>query len=251
MAISIVAAIQGSFLNNGADDTISLAAGPPVTGDVVIVAGGHGASTAALAAPAGDNSGAYTEIYSRTSGAPICGCWYQIMGSTPDSEVVCDGGGNADDAVGYVVYILRGVDTDNVLDAAAETFFNAGINPDPPSITTVTDGALVLALANGDVNETGFDYPVGYTNQVARNGNDLQDFTVALGSKTVLNAGAENPSSYLLFSSSNALGATVAIRPLLSDKVRNYIAITRRRADQMNVKKRMQSVRETLRGKFD
>lgn len=251
MAITIVAAIQGNFKTNGLDDTISLAAGPPVNGDVVVVLGGHGATSSALAAPVGDNSGAYTEIFRRISGAPICGAWYQVMDSSPDSEVVCDGAGNVNDAVGYVVYILRGVDTGNVLDAAVQTAYTAGANPDPPEITTVTDNALVLAAGTTDANETGFNYPTGYTNQVVRNGNDVADFTVALCSTLVASAGAENPDAFSLFAGSNTLGITIAIRPSVDGKVRNCIAVTRRNADEMIVRPRMPKPRNTLRSEFE
>ena len=98
--------------NNGNDATLTLdTITPPLTDDIIVVFGGHGEGTTTLSAPSGNTSGSYIQIGIHTGTAPIFGMWFQKMGATPDTSILCSGGGDNADAADYGCYVLSGVDT--------------------------------------------------------------------------------------------------------------------------------------------
>ena len=93
MAISLIGTPQIGSANNGGNVTLTFDVAPQQD-DYVIVFGGHGTTVTTLTAP---GSG-YTPIEVHTGSAPIFGVWYKKMGASPDSSVVCSGGGDAAEA---------------------------------------------------------------------------------------------------------------------------------------------------------
>lgn len=145
----------------------------------------------------------------------------KAMGSSPDASVTVSMPSPAGGAqrVGIVhVHVFSGVDNTTPLDAAIVT--NSGNNapPNPPSITTVSDGAMIVACGGQGRDGT----PAAFTNS------ELEDFIQTpsigavdgcrIGSGYVLapTAGAFDPAAFgggNLSTATPHVGITVALRP--------------------------------------
>lgn len=119
---------------------------------------------------------------------------------------------------GVVVY--RGVNLTTPLDVATPAIWDSGDSnsPNPPAITPVTDGAMIVPLGfTSDNNATGdapFTGAGNFTTRIATSGNDFQS---ASGEKLWTTAdGTFDPDPWLGgggFSLSAAIAATIALRP--------------------------------------
>ena len=184
--------------NNGNDVTLTLdTITPPLVNDIIVIFGGHASGSTDLSPPAGNTSGNYVQIGIHTGTAPIFGMWFQRMGATPDTSVVCDGGGTNTDGVQYGCYVLSGVDTTTAQDQTATTSGpTTSTNPDAPSITTQTTNAWVIACAGSEVRDTSPGTIDGYFNQLDDTRNETNDQTVAAGTFPNVGADAENPAAW-------------------------------------------------------
>lgn len=211
MAITIVGTPQVGGAFNGGDVTLTFDV-TPSENDVVIVYGG--ASYFSSPNPAAPGTG-YTQIalYSHATNL-FFGAWYKRMGASPDSSVACHGNGQIDSATAYGCYVLRGVDTTTFADAAATTAgLTVSANPNAPSITTVTNGAWVVAVAGSKVVDSTPGTVSGYSNQYAFASNDTTDITVAGATLEKTTAGAEDPAAWSSWTGGNWYAITIAVRP--------------------------------------
>ncbi len=211
MAISLRGTSQTGTRINGNDVTLTFdVATPPLTDHLVIVFGGHGVTETTLADP---GSG-YTQIAIHTGTAPIFGAWYKKMGATPDTSVVCNGGGNVDDAVAYGCVTYSGVDTITPLDQTTVTVGpTASTNPNCGSITTQTVNAFVLAFAGSDIRDLAPGTVADYTDQLNEQRNDTEDFTTAFARIDAGAIGAEDPAAWGAWATSTWYAITAALRP--------------------------------------
>jgi hypothetical protein len=111
---------------------------------------------------------------------------YKIMGSTPDTTVVITGGtGDVDQAAAVAVQVWRNVDPTTPFDVTRtiSTSINT-VDPNPPSITPVTSGAVIVAAGGGGHATSGTFTSGDLTNFVTANGSDVHDVTVGMGSYT-------------------------------------------------------------------
>jgi len=196
--------------NNGNDVTLTFdTITPPLVDDYVILFGGHGIGTTTLADPSG-----YTLIAKHETTAPIFGMWYKKMTSTPDLTVVGSGGGNNADGVAYCCWVLSGIDTTTPEDATATTTGpTTSTNPDPASITTVTNNAWVIPCAGGTVNDTTPGTISGYAEQLDRARNETNPFTATGSTFEKASFGAEDPGAWSSMASSTWYAITAAFRP--------------------------------------
>jgi hypothetical protein len=207
MAISIVEVLEGQTTNG----SVTLNFTGIQQNDVVYV-------FTTFSSVVGLLTSGYTNIYLSDSGNTQAECYRKVMGGTPDASVQTNSSGGSG-LVGFAVVavVLRGVDTSTPEDAN-ETFagLSAGNQPDSPSITTVTDGALVISAIHARVLDASVTAPSGYTNQVdiASDGSFV-DHTTAIASALVASAGAENPGAWSNWTTtfSDGTAATLAIRP--------------------------------------
>jgi hypothetical protein len=215
MAITLVSsgALEGAALDGG-DVTLTFPGGV-AEGDVVYVWGGHDRGAGETTRDAAINTSGYTTIYEDATD------FHQytfivarkVMGPTPDSDVVCEGGGDASEGVAYCAYILRGVDTGTPEDATRTVAADGSTNPNPPAITTVTNGAWVLTLVGSSVSDASVTAPSGYGNQVDVNADDTRNSTVAGATLEKATAGAEDPGTWTNWGNSRWQAVTVAVRP--------------------------------------
>ena len=221
MSISIVGTPQSGSAINGGNVTLTFD-GTPAQNDVVIVIGGSG--TFRTPNPTAPGTG-YTQIALDAS-TIYFGAWYKRLGASPDASVVCNGTGNVNDATSYVSYVLRGVDTSTALDATATTAGETtSTNPDAPSITTVTNGAWVIACAGSRINDASITAPSGYSNQVSATNTDAFSLSVSAATKEVTTAGAENPASFTTWSSAAWFAISNAIRPATTTATGNFFLL--------------------------
>lgn len=115
--------------------------------------------------------------------------------------------------------LLRSVNATPIDATATKVEAQNGGQPDSPSITTVTNGALVISIFGGLIDSLDATYtePSGYTKQVDILGDSTYDFGLGIATKTVTSAGAEDPGAWsgvTLLSASQYWGAaSLAIRP--------------------------------------
>ena len=198
--------------NGGVNCLISLTALGLVAGDVVVVTGGF-----PQRAGEGEHLGplaafGYTKIASDTIDGVSHGVWYRVVVSNVDS-VRCGGTANLEDVISYVAIGLRGVDTSHVVDTLATMATGSSTNPDPPAITTVTDGAWVIACGASIVAESDPGTITNYTNDIYTAASDTRPHSSALCTRQIAAAGSENPGAWNSWATGVWRVYTVAIRP--------------------------------------
>lgn len=138
------------------------------------------------------------------------------MGVSPDSTISVNRRLGFEQIVIWQVW--RGANTTTLADVAAAGAGGSGANPDPPSVTTVTDNALVIAAASiAQDAATSITAPSGYTNLLTSTLGGANPGTVGatvmMASKIVAVAGAENPGVFSTNASDVWRAQTFAMRP--------------------------------------
>src|SRR3990167_10732011 len=136
--------------------------GPPAAGDLVIIAM---ASDSTMTSD-GISTAGYQNIEYVNNAAPGHQVAYKVMGSTPDTTVTILQNGTS--MAAGVIQVWRGQNP-TVLDVASTVATGSSGDPDSPSITTSTGGALVFSvgLLDDDDAASGASAPAGYTDFLA------------------------------------------------------------------------------------
>lgn len=149
----------------------------------------------------------YTQIISDNSSVDSKVA-YKVMGATPDTTITgLDSGAD----VAHSVVVFRGIDTSDVLETSA-TASSTNV-PNPPNITTLEDGCLILALASIDDDRFGLDIvaPMNFTLVAAENnaaptgnppGNNNGGSSLGFSYYVQSTAGSINPSEFGFLDSS-------------------------------------------------
>ena len=224
MAISLVGTASANS-TNGANLTVTLPVGV-AQNDVVY--GGYGEAATPNADISTVTSG-YTELadlFSDDSRDCNFGVFRKVQGASPDSTLVFAGPGSSSTGAAAVAMVLRGVDTMTPEDATPTTA--TGINsavPNPPSITTVTANAWVLAFGGSSRFDTTVDAPTSYTNFETDTADSISDFLAMVASREITAPGAEDPGDFQNVSTSTSdawCAATVAVRPAATAAPKSY-----------------------------
>jgi hypothetical protein len=180
-------------------------------GDIVIVARACDDPIVAI------NTAGYTQIYASGGNVPGAAIHYKVMGETPDTSISIQ---QTFRVTAGVIQVWRGVDTVTPIDAAATSASNTSGNPNPPSYTTVTDGALLFAVGflDDDAVRNSVTPPSGFTNLIAEASQDgdaasTVHATVMMSSLTVPTAGATDPTAYATAGDDSWHAACFALRP--------------------------------------
>lgn len=187
-------------------------------GDIVIVAVAYGST----ANRSGSLPGGYTSLVSIGADDNFdceLRVGYKVL-SSADTGLTVGGTGNVADASGVAVHVWRNI---NATPIDVTTTTATGINaatPDPPAITPVTAGAIILVIggaAGGTLaNFSGPSMGSGLEHFFEGWGADTNDGHVAMYSKTNWTSGAFDPTA---FSGGGGAGtscwcaATIALRP--------------------------------------
>jgi len=206
--------------NNGGNFNVSLTAltgglaSAPSQDDLVIVVTAVGDDTAC------DVSG-YTLI--ATVSTTISTLWIgrKFMGATPDTSLTVTGSGTNTQGAAAIAYVWRGVNTTTPMDVTTTTSSatNTGI-PNPPSITPVTQGAVILAAGSVGYDSTSRTLSSSslsnFFNATANLSGGNTDATAGVGWRS-WTSGAYDPPAFTLSGSDSTLfmscAATMALRP--------------------------------------
>jgi hypothetical protein len=212
MAISFIEAKSGSA-NNGGDVTVNFTNAQ--SGDFVLVVGGF--------EDAGSNAGVSTAGYTELVELGLVNSTiisYKFI--TSDTGLTGLGTTQGSDGAAYVALVFRGVHTSNPIDNSYASGTGTG-EPNSPSLTTLTDGAVVVSgfvlnesrTISGSVGPSGYDTVDG---NYLVNTSDTNNVTVGATWKTISPAGAENPGPWNLsgIPSADVRSITVALRPLVA-----------------------------------
>ena len=213
--------LRGTASNNasaGADVTVTLPGGI-AKGDVVFAAYCEGG----VLRPNQDMdmvTAGYTELADLFADDTLeanLGVFRKVQGVTPDTTAVFDGHGGSADGVAAAVVVLSDVDTVTPEDTATTTA--TGINdgtPDPPSITTVTAGAWVIAIGGSSAEDVP-TAPANYENLVTDlNAADAGKSSVMMATRLIASPTSENPGVFgnIVVDITDAwAAATIAVRP--------------------------------------
>lgn len=137
----------------------------------------------------------------------------KVMGPVPDTEVVIAGSGSASDGGAAVAHALRGVNRWTPEDTTPTTATGSSTNPDPPSITTLTNKAWVFAFAASRTADGSVTAPTGYANQVDVSTGESNAAMAAGATKEVTAAGAEDPAAWTSWTTGLWATVSVAVRP--------------------------------------
>lgn len=145
----------------------------------------------------------------------------KIMGGTPDTQVQGSGNTTATNGATMTCQVWRGADPITPQDVAMQTAtaINSAV-PNPPSVTPVTAGAVIVAIGcgSGAATNPAVTAPTGYSNLVQATVDPGNSITSAMASKAWSGSGAEDPGAFGGITTSTSDGwcaATFVIRPLV------------------------------------
>lgn len=194
-------------------------ASAPAAGDLVIVYFGTGSNTDRDLVVSGYTE--ITELYANDSYDTNLVVAYKFMGGTPDTSFTLAGGTlSAADAGAVAVQVWRGVNATTPLDVTSTTATGSNsILCNPPAITPVTGGAIIVSGGAGGNNASADPTTFSSSDLTAfmsTSRSDTYDVTIGLGYK-VWTSGAFDPAQFT-FSGTNSTSlswaaVTLALRP--------------------------------------
>lgn len=221
--IVFVGSVTGNYVGSGVTslDLTALTGGiasTAIAGDLVIFVGGYAdASTDHNLAMATADYNEVADLHAIDTTDCGLGVFWKLMGGTPDTTVQMSNTDGTTDMTG-IAYVLRGVNQSSPIDTTTQTATGtSSVLADPPSITPVTAGALILAVGAGGhtAGEQTFTN-AALSNLVNASRDGSNDSTIAIG-RIPWPGGAYNPAAFGFSTSDNVAyswcAATLAIRP--------------------------------------
>lgn len=214
--VTLVGIVTGTAINGG-DVTLDLTAltggsdSAPSLGDIVLVASavGNNLNAANPATPSGWTN--EVSISSDDSFDTALDVFYKIMGSTPDTSVICAGTGGADDATSATAFVFRGVNQGAPF--ASTTATSTGIGtavPNPPSVTVGGGMYVGIGAACHSRNADAFTSS-DLDNFTSQSGQDVYDIALGVGTSATVN----DPAAFTFTGSDSAAyswcAATIAL----------------------------------------
>ncbi len=192
-------------------------------GDLVVVVS-NACTTSDLNMTASGSGFTWTEdqdLYANSNNADTnAGVHWTIATGAGSGSITLTGSGAGTSGATAMLAAFRNVNSTQFDAATTSSSQTAASSADPPSITTVTDGALVLAIAAGcrkTSSISAYTAPSGYTLINAFTDNQsTRSSGLAVAYKTIATAGAENP-GYMGdpggTTGNSSYAITVAVRP--------------------------------------
>ena len=209
MAITIVNSILTTAA--GGTGSVALAFTGTAQDDIVVTWGGFAGGSAT--APGVVSPTGYSSLLVVDSAATDFKIEWKRLGATPDTSVLLSKSGDVADAVGYGAYVLRGVvSSGDPFNATIKTSIATGV-PNVPSIVTVTNEAMVLALGVNDVFDSSPGVLTRFNANMGGSTNDTDDFSVAGAASVIATAGSIYPSVWTTWSSGAYNTAAIALTP--------------------------------------
>lgn len=219
MAIPLRGTVKSGTATNGNDVTLTFDAGAdaPQTDDIVLVFGGFGNDNSS-SVPAAPVTSGYTERVAPVTNTQVCaGFWYKVMGATPDTNVVCEGGEDTGNGVAYVAIVLDGDQVDAAIFDNTDVLVNnstANAACNPGAITVNTLGAWVIAFGASNITDTSPGVPSNYTQLGTPAGaNDSDDLSVTAVYREMSGTGSEDPGAFTGWANAPNIAITIVIKP--------------------------------------
>lgn len=222
MAIELVGTPQAGAAVSSGDVTLTFDGIPSEDDLSILIGGNRGTEEVSDVGPNPDFSPGYTQGALERTSVLSTGVWYKFMGATPDTNVVGLGSsGNEPEkkATAYVSIMLRGVALTSPIVAIIGTGGVSGENPDWASVTTVNNGAWVIAGAGA----AGSDDEVGelpnYDNSTQAAIQDTQSMGAGLATTITDPKGTEDPPAWVgptpstTWTVAHYVAFTIEIRP--------------------------------------
>lgn len=156
---------------------------------------------------------------------------YRIMGATPNTDVILPPTGSTTGAGAYGIHVWRYVDTTTPLDVTPQTFVASNGSstltansistlgtrqPNPPAITPITSGAVIVAAGGTATGSIAAAYTnTGLDNFLTSFGDDTNDGVIGMYSAN-WTSGAYDPTAFTVASDvfqASAAAVTIALRP--------------------------------------
>lgn len=183
-------------------------------GDVVVIAVAR--DNPLLAGGSSVTTSGYTELSSTNATGPAFEYFYKRLTSTPDTSVVFDNSDSASWPMAIVLQVFRGADDSTQIDNGLSDDSGSG-NPDPPSHTTVTDGALriIMGFLDDDDVAASVTAPSGFSNLIAYDADTGSTLgcTVMMATALAPTAGALDPDAFGSTGSDAWRASHFALRP--------------------------------------
>lgn len=218
---------KGVGANNGGSANIDLTAlvdgiaSAATTGDeVILIAGGSSGIDTAPGGPDGTWTEIIANIFINDTFKSNLRAWRKRMGAVPDTSVTVSLVNNSAGGGGAIAFVARGVDAATPLDVAVVT--TSDVNSamvNPPAITPVSAGALILAggFGSSDTTPTAFTGPSNMTGfHQAQGAGSTRGGVIGAAVKTDWTAGAFDPDPFTggeTSASCSWIGFSIALRP--------------------------------------
>ena len=204
--------------------TVPTVGGGIQAGDIIVAVGMHcEAEDNAWGTPSGMDGEWLAELHVGQAPASIPGVqvWYEICAGGESGTRTATG--TFTGGIAGVCFVVRGADTTTPLDVAITTVQSSATGqPDPPSITPVSDDCMIVIVCfmdDTDTTNAPSSPPTNY-NLIATVVQTSTPTSGRLGvAYRVLSGGGgspENPGSWTLDGNDEWAAATIAIRPLVS-----------------------------------
>lgn len=187
MAITIPADTTEDVPTGVSQTTVTLPSS--VQGDIICFVGASDANLFSGGIASGQG---WTDIDRPNDGSPGANVAYKEMGASPDTTVNVDQ--VAADRTACCFQVIRGVDLTTPLDGVTPTIATGASGmPNPASITTGTDNALVMPCGFLDDDELTATAPAGYGDVTALG---VVQGSAMMASLVKATAGAEDPGAF-------------------------------------------------------
>lgn len=189
----------------------------PAEGDIVIVAVGIGSSGNVDVTLSTADYIEVADLYGNDSNDANLGVYYKIMGPTPDTEVVIGSTGDAQNGCAVGIHVWRGVNQTTPMDVTAVPATGINTNrANPPAITPVTSGAVVVSMGSGCATNAAVYTSSDLDNFRTAAVNDTFDAVVGIGSIEWGGSGEVDPAQFGGGDGSTTMAwcaVTLALRP--------------------------------------
>ena len=203
----------GSVTTSDTSGSITLPTGLIENDIVIICTGADGAFQQ------GPIATGFTEIIQEVATSGDAAAMYKIMGATPDTTA---SGLDNDARTIHMAVAFRYVDTTTPIDGTATSSSGAGGDPDPASMTTVTNNALrcIYGVQDDDIVTMSHSWdgaaPVSYYDNVGSAGNGC---SIGFSTQYDTVAGAVNPPAFASSGDDNWSALHWALRPAFPNEI--------------------------------
>ena len=198
-SVSVVETTSNGASNGDAVD-LTFASSP---GDLVLIGSSVGAQPASVVGPS--SSSGWTALVNSDGFA----VFWKVMPSPTEATVTMpeQGGGRSGNA--HALIVLSGANSTSPIHNSASSM-NAA-TPDPPSVTTVNNGAVVTFCGARAVQVS--TAPTGYTNFTSAYSVDTNRGAIAMAVKTGMTGATEDPGEFTGDTPLQSDLATISITP--------------------------------------